>query len=463
MRPLRIKGMIISTMKNNWKKYTIGAVAAVFCAGGIYYTANRSADTDKDDIQTNFEDGEKENSQLEGEKKEYDKTEAIDNTSQEKREERPEEEAGKEKNQTESGKPLNPPVFAPEEEKNFNSGILPSGDRQEGIKIDAARDPALTPYWEQADAVASSAHTYYTENYMKTRIITKNGYLYNKAADFYVNVDYLYQREDLETKYRYADAKVLLVYGSDMSQYEELKIGERDMDLTAFAALKHPTEDKYLIASSNGSGGVLPGDKYRSLLGKYSQNHGTIRRLYASSPEYERIINFIRLYDGNYDKYFVRSVVADDKYAMVTLSDQKNSSDLKQYILVNDNNFWEVVMEGIADEPRPIIAVNKKLPDFNLNMLPKYCIYDYRNSIMNSFGEVVQLMVSNNYIGSLGDIYYIAGAEDYCYAVTVTGVKYLGRLTDGSWQLQRVDSSYEAQTKMTADNSAAPTFILLDD
>ena len=89
----------------------------------------------------------------------------------------------------------------------------------------------------------------------------------------------------------------------------------------------------------------------------------------AGTEEYNRILNFLSMYEGKFGKYYVRSVTKDNKYAVVVLSSQADVNDIRQYILRKENNVWEVVMDKLENESRVNVAVNKKLPDFKIRKL----------------------------------------------------------------------------------------------
>lgn len=320
----------------------------------------------------------------------------------------------------------------------------------------------LSLFWEILQDTAAAGQEYYADNFNRTRVISKDGYLYNKSSETTIDINYLCDKEGLHPRSKQLDIKVLLMYGSDLENIEGATIMDVNRGLTVFAAVKHPYEDKYLITSSNRSVGIVSGIDYRALLSNYNQNHGSIRRLSSGSEEYERILNFIRMYESKYEQYYVRSIFLDSKYAMVTLSSVTAAADVRQYILVKDGSFWEVVLDKLENEPRVLVAVNKKLPDFNLSMLPAYSVYDYRNNIRKSFTELLDLMIQENQIGSAADVFYVSGADRYAYVVTHTGVKFLCTYND-EWIIERVVDEYEASNSMTAISTMAPTFILLDD
>lgn len=353
------------------------------------------------------------------------------------------------------------------EEEDYNEAVSNDNSNKDSssnssIKTGRNSNEALKKYWLQIDDVSKCAQDYYTEYFAKTRLISKNGLFYNMAVEQEIDVRYLIENEGLNSKNITATCFILLIYGSDLEKYQGINVAESDKGLSVFVSIKNPLGDGYLIGSQKSEGGILSAKDYISLLGSYSQNHGTIRTLYPDSETYNKIMNFISIYESKFDQYFVRSIVSDDKYALVTFSPQTNTSEVHQYILVNENGFWEVLMTGIEAEPRTIIAINKKIPDFNFNMLPKYTIYDYRNKLSVNFNSIYSVLISNGYISSESEIKYAAGTDNFTFAVTDKEKKFLFIMKNGSWELNEVSSSMEAIKLMEEINGLAPTFIVWD-
>ena len=338
-------------------------------------------------------------------------------------------------------------------------------DRPSGASITAVatRDVGLETQWKMLDELANAAQSYYSENFSKTRIITNGGYLYNKAVEQRVDVENLFVNGYISNKFLSKGIEVLLLDCKDLKTYDKFNLGANESSLTVFVSMKHPSENSYLLTSSKGTGGVISASQYAALLNGYYQNHGIVGRLYPGAGEYDRILNFISMYESKYESYFVRSVVTDNKYAMVVLSGQSNTADVKQYILKNNGGIWEVVLSGLESDPRVIITVNKEIPDFNLNMIPVYTINDYKSSMSRDRSAVINTMISKGIIESSTDIRYICGTSNYCYVVLNNAKKFVCNNVGDSWNIVQVSTPIEAADKMLSISSLAPTFIILDD
>ena len=82
-----------------------------------------------------------------------------------------------------------------------------------------SKDSELSSYWTKLENCAKAGQNYYSEYYTKTRVITKDGYLYNYAASTLINVSYLANDGMLDSKYATSDVSLLLMYGRDVASH----------------------------------------------------------------------------------------------------------------------------------------------------------------------------------------------------------------------------------------------------
>lgn len=356
----------------------------------------------------------------------------------------------------------------PDDDKNEPTVNVPSSNGSTGGHSGTQsssrpyKDPALSSYWTKLESTAKAGQNYYSEYYTKTRVITKNGYLYNYAASTQITTDYLVNEGRLSSSATSYDISVMLMYGRNIATYggNSVYITNTDREFTVFAFMKVPGEDKYIFTSANGSYGSMSTSAYNSLMAAYSMNHGTIRRLTPSNSEYDRILSCIRMYESKYEQYFVRSISVDDKYAFVVLSARANSATIREYILRYDNGIWEVVMDDLESEGRLPVTVNKALPDFNMDMLPSYSIKDY--TMLTDYTAVMEALTKAGYYAKDDTFYYFCGTEDFCYMITDSGKRFLCHNNNGTWDCYRVLDYYDALSRLQSLSSNPPTFILLD-
>ncbi len=328
-----------------------------------------------------------------------------------------------------------------------------------------SKDASLSIYWTKLDGCVKSGQDYYSEYYTKTRVITKNGYLYNYAASTQITADYLVNEGMLDSKYASSDISLMLMYGSDIANNGGSNIhmvGTDKNELTVFAFMKHPNENKYIFTSASGSYGTISDSAYSSIMSLYSMNNGTVQRLTPSSSEYDRILSCIRMYESKYEQYFVRSITIDNKYAFVVLSGRANAATIREYILEYDNGIWEVEMDDLELESRLPVVVNKKLPDFNTGLLPKYSLRDYKGSMLTDYTDVMDALTKAGYYAKDDTFYYFCGTADYCYMITDNGKRFLCKKNGTAWDCYKVLDYYDALSRLQSWSNNPPTFILLD-
>ncbi len=357
--------------------------------------------------------------------------------------------------------------------ENYNNNIIvppniatkppsPSIPSDTSISEPVDTKDGLGDYWFELNSVVSTASKYYFENFNTTRLISYNGRLYNKSSATYIDTAYLYEYENLNDRFRWVSADILLMFPSDLKAYPSLNVNVSGNDLTVFGARRHPSENKYLISSPNGNCGIISAEEYRELLTKYLSYHGEIYELSPTSDTYNRIIKFINMYEGGQNQYYPRNIICDEKYVFATVSTTSNTADVKQYILRKEGSVYKVVMDGIEKESRAVIAINKKIPDYNLDLYPNFSVYNYRNYMKTNFNDVIDLLKQEQYIGNYTDIKYICGTTEFCYVVTTSNVKYLLSKKGDLWIPQRVSTSYEAKTILKNSSQDPPLFIVLD-
>lgn len=435
MKQLQTKGTNIVKIKRN---FLIAAV--VVCSAGITLTScNNTSKQNNDDNNTVVEDNDS------------DTQPGNDNSNPNSQENPTSGEETPSKNDG-KGSNINVPSTKPNKTTNTNTQY-------------PSKDASLSSYWTKLDGCVKAGQNYYSEYYTKTRVITKNGYLYNYAANTQITTDYLASEGMLESKYSSSDISLLLMYGSDIENNGGSNlhmVGTDKNELTVFALMRHPSDNKYIFTSAGGSYGTISESAYFAIMSKYSMDNGTIQRLTPSNSEYDRILSCVRMYESKYEQYFVRSISIDDKYAFVVLSGRANAATIREYILEYENGIWEVVMDDLELESRLPVVVNKKLPDFNTNMLPKYSLRDYKGSMLSDYTVVMDALTKAGYYAKNDTFYYFCGTTDYCYMITDNGKRFLCKKNGSTWDCYKVLDYYDALNRLQNWSNNPPTFILLD-
>ncbi len=265
----------------------------------------------------------------------------------------------------------------------------------------------------------------------------------------------------LEEGLNSSDYKILLINGSDLAEIEGTSVPADSTDFGVFAAINQ--SNKYLITSPNGKIGTISEESFNSLFAKYNQNNGKIVRLSSASAEYERILNYISLFEGRFDAYYVREIRMDNKHAVVVFSNRASTANIKEYILENENNFWEVVYPNAQTDYYPVTTINRYIPSFNVDLLPSYTLASWRESIYREQGGVEAALFSAKAISSASEIAYQCATAACAYAVLTNGNRYACYSEDGIWKAKYTASDYEARNFLLAKTGIDYGFLILDD
>lgn len=318
-------------------------------------------------------------------------------------------------------------------------------------------------YWTKLKTAAEAASAFYQNNGSRFTLLSKGGKLYSSSNDCYITTNYLKNNGFLEQDFSEFSCDILLINGYDIANYIDIDMPSSSLDIGIFTAIKQPSGNKIMISSPTEKIASISEEEYAKLLKQYDGYHGNVDVLSPQMEEYERILNFIRVYEGNYDKYYVRDIRMDKKYAVVTFSTQNAPNNIKQYVLVNEDGFWEVAINNLDKQSNLYYAVNSVLPDFNLSLLPPYNVYFYKNDMKADFSDVLKNMVFYEIIEQQSQVRYICGTTNYCYIVLYGNERYLGKKINDDWDIKKVQSASDAIQSMQMDNKNAPTFIVLDE
>lgn len=325
------------------------------------------------------------------------------------------------------------------------------------------------PFWqsetskqyETLTAVAAAAQQDYKLNGAKRGWMSKNGKLYGYYDGCYITPAMLVKEGYLQSGLDTTGFEILLIDGADLAYCSGASVPSGSNNFCVFAAVKQ--NGKYLLASANGKAGQISQGDYTSLLAKYNQSHGTVGRLSSASAEYGRILNYICLYEGRFEDFYVREIRKDNKYAVVTFSTTTNTANIKQYILKNDNGFWEVVYPNVQMDAYPINAINKLVPDFNVDVLPKYNLTAWRGLVKAEQGGAVAALFSNYYITSKSQIQYQCATANCAYFRLTDGSRYVAYSNGEYWTAAPVSSDIAAKNYFMERTGVDYSFIILDD
>ena len=371
-----------------------------------------------------------------------------------------------------------PPSSQEEEKGGQTTEIIVPGGKEEDSKEDKEKTEEKKeeekktqskPFWqsetsmhyENLTAVAAAAQQDYRVNGPKRGWMSKNGKLYGYYDGCYITPSMLVKEGYLQSGLDTKGYEILLIDGDDLAQYDGANVPPGSRKFCVFAAVKQ--NNKYLLASADGKAGQISQANYTALLAKYNQSHGTVGRLSSASAEYGRILNYIGLYEGRFEDLAVREIRKDNKYACVVFSGRSNTANIKQYILKNDNGFWEVVYPNVQMDAYPINAINKLVPDFNVEVLPKYNLAAWKTLVKAEQGGAVAALFSNYLISTKAEIAYQCATSNCAYFRLTDGSRCVAYSNGEYWTATRVNSDIAAKNYFMERTGVDYSFIILDD
>ena len=377
------------------------------------------------------------------------------------------------------------PLIEEEKETPPAQEIIVPGGKEDAVQEDEAKEedtaeetvqeekpvqkPPAKPFWQSETAihiqnltaVAAAAQQDYDETGAKRGWISKNGKLYGYYDGCYITPAMLAEEGYLESGLDTENYEILLIRGEDLAAYDGASVPSDRMGFGVFAAMKQ--NGRYLIASPTGKAGQISQESYTALLSGYYQSHGTIGRLSSASAEYDRILNYICLYEGKFEDFFVRELRKDNKYAVVTFSTRENTAAIKQYILKNDNGFWEVIYPNVQMDIYPIHAVNRLVPDFNAELLPNYNLAAWRNLVQPEQGGAIAALFSSRFISSQSEIWYQCATAECAYFRLTDDSRCVAYLDGNYWRAEKMSSDIAAKNFLMQKTGVDYGFIILDD
>lgn len=355
-----------------------------------------------------------------------------------------------------------PEVVAPEEVvEDVVEGVETTPEKTQTEEDKPFWQSETTRQLNNLTSIATAAQSAYQKSGLVRGWISDNGRLYGYYEKAYINTDNLVSDGYLESGLSASDYRILYVCGSDLMDFSGISVPNDQLGMQIFAATL--VGDEYLVASASGKVGYISKNQYIELISKYSDSHGTVSRLSSAAAEYTRIMNFISLYDGGFEDYAVREVWKDDKYAMVVFSSKEDLTDIKQYILRNDANFWEVVYADVQVQLYPIPMVNQALPDLNLELLPDYNLASWRGKIVEEHNGALAALFAERAIASSSEITYMCGVTSCAYAIVEDGSRYAIYIKNGNWVAEYASSDYDAKNILQNATGMDLGFVILDD
>ncbi len=302
----------------------------------------------------------------------------------------------------------------------------------------------------------TAAKTYFDKN--DKSLLCAYGLMYSDDSDFTVSASQVAESEGIEVDSDIDDyADILLVRPSDLAQFESIELkNDSDTSLKPFTA--YNSSKGYIISSYEDKGGILSLDQYRSLLGSYASDHGSIVTASNDDETYWDIVAATDFKDTQYDAKYV---AYDEKYAVAVIGGMTEKNNIKQYVLTKKPGGWAVIMDGLETSLTPRYDINRAYPDMDLGLLPVYTIAEYGN-ISTGFVEYEQSLIDLGLLKS-DDMpeTYSCGAGKFAYIEMTSGKKLLGVVNDSNQlEFYEVANTNEAISAMLKFQDTPPFFIL---
>lgn len=339
----------------------------------------------------------------------------------------------------------------PAEEKKLadNSGVV---EYKTGLSDLVLDESLISEIKELNEAVDK----FYNDKKDTDGIITEYGLMFDMADNKLIdtvtlsNEDYFSISEKLS-----GNVDILYIRPGDLGGIADKAI--KGSELAPMTAIN--TADGYYVSSKDIEAVYVDEKTYKTLLRYYSFSHGDRRNPTAGSDEYKAIMAAT----GFAEPYDVKHIDCDDKYAVVVVGSLTDNSDIREYVLVNDNGSWSLGIDGLEDKGNARQLVNHKYPDMELELMPKYNIGSYGKIMTNLtdyIDQLKQLKLLND--SDLTDGTYNCAAGTFVYIqANSTGKRLLGHLgSDGKLQFFEVNSLEEAVANMVELDEEPPVFIV---
>ena len=111
----------------------------------------------------------------------------------------------------------------------------------------------------------------------------------------------------------------------------------------------------------------------------------------------------------------------------------------------------------------PITAINRLIPDFNVEVLPKYNLAAWRGLVKAEQGGAVAAMFGKYYITSKTQIQYQCATANCAYFRLADGSRYVAYSNGDYWTAAPVSSDIAARNYFMERTGGDYSFIILDD
>ncbi len=310
-----------------------------------------------------------------------------------------------------------------------------------------------------AKDIAVAAQTYYDKYNSQAEIISKYGYVFDYPSEMFLDTQLLIDGGDLDAKYNGESAVVIYVKPEDLKE-----VGINVSDTTPIVICgTYETEKGIIIMNAKGEGGVITKEQFLGMMQKYSyNNNGTIIRYNKNAPKFTEIVNAVKEFSDTQDELDVRYLASDDKYAFAAVSPVGQTTQIKAYVLTNENNVWSVKISDLEKEYQFRVIISGALPYLNVAILPEFNLYFNAKYLVSNLSPYVEAMKNDALISEAdGELAFGSGDDEFLYLVFESGKKFIcNKNEDGIWVMHQTGSYEDAESFIKEkSNSSSALFI----
>lgn len=309
---------------------------------------------------------------------------------------------------------------------------------------------------DKIDSLNEYLNEYYMYQWQNEKFLSISSY-FAKQDSSLVTLEDITNHTNFEISDELKEVSFHYVKPASLLEFLPNSILETDLELmTVFTAV--PVENGYYISSKYDEGGILSPDDYRKFVVNHHFEHGEIVNPLKDDPEYTNIIkaaanNNSEILNGN-----VKYISYDEKYAILITSIEKTPSITKQFVLVKNNNTWEVGINSLEERSDSKLAINYAYNDLNLSLLPIYEVSSFK--VISDLSPFQDLLVQNGTLANK-EISYSSGAGNFVYFETTDDKKLLLHISDDSnITIYEISNYKEGISVMSSLEDIPPVFIL---
>jgi hypothetical protein len=289
--------------------------------------------------------------------------------------------------------------------------------------------------------------------------VTNKGYLFEYLSGTYIKASDFVGVTELKPENVNDDVLLLYLKTADLLEYPSLTVTQSD-ELVIFAS--YETKDGFILSSAKNGGGLLPREDLRSVLAKYDNTHGAVKKVELGSDDYNQISALVgNMYSGS-GSFDFRYLYRDGKYCVAVTSPKTDSVSISEHVLYYENDTWYMGFPNYEMFEKNRSVINSAFVDINLELVPGYNMTAFKNYLRSDYSEVIRAMKLNSLITEDDEpMVFQSGTDDFCYLESASGRKFVGNLPiDSAWDVKEITSYEQGAEYIKSLTNRPPLFIL---